>query len=407
MSPGVMLHDVSKRYRVYRRRYSSLKEIVVHRSRGEWEDRWALRGVTLGVEKGKTLGLIGPNGSGKSTALKVMARILVPDRGSVAVHGRVASLIELGAGFQPEYTGRENLYLNASLLGLSRRQVERRFDDIVEFAELQDHIDDPVRTYSSGMYMRLGFSIAIHVDAETLLIDEILAVGDEAFQRRCMDWLEWFKSQGGTIVLVSHSLGSISQYCEEAAWIEDGSLREIGRSAKIVDHYLEHVRGREEEMRAVTDSRRAAGAPEVELGQPRILTEQGVPVDFIRSGDCMILELPYSVHRRIETPVFGVSIHSNEGHLIHRTTTAMQGLELPPLERDGVLRLRYSRVDLKGGGYRFGIAVFDTMQDRALPVYTVRHKLWVEESGYLEGLINLDHTWEPDPAHVPSVRRSA
>lgn len=408
MATAIEFRDVSKRYRVYRQRYASLKEMVVHRSRGEWEDRWALRDVSLVVGEGRTLGLIGANGSGKSTALKLMARILVPDRGDVSLVGRVASLIELGAGFQPEYTGRENVYLNASLLGLPRREVDRRFSHIVEFAELEDHIDDPIRTYSSGMYMRLGFSIAIHVDPEVLLIDEILAVGDESFQRRGMEWLDGFKSRGGTIVLVSHNLGAIRKYCEEAAWIEHGRVRQIGKSARVVDDYLDHVQGREEHLRALAEARRAGrGTPAVELMPARILDERGCPVEHFRRGNELVLEIPYRVHCRVDTPKFGVALHANDGLMVSRTTTAMDGVPLPPLDRDGVIRLRFPNLSLNGGGYRFTVSVHGSLSDDdpGIDVHDMRYKFWVEESPYAEGIVRFAQAWEVDPGGASALRR--
>ena len=239
--PAVRFEGVDKRYRVYRERYRSLKEVVFHRRFGEWEDRWVLKGINLEIAEGSTFGLIGPNGAGKSTALKLMSRILVPDHGRVTTNGKVAGLLELGAGFQPEYTGRENIYLNSSLLGLNRRQVEDRYQRIVEFSELGDHIEDQLRTYSSGQAMRLGFSVAIHVDAKILLVDETLAVGDESFQRKCFEWLRAFSAGGGTIVLVSHGLAAIKDLCTHVAWIEDGALKKVGDPGEVVDAYLAQV----------------------------------------------------------------------------------------------------------------------------------------------------------------------
>lgn len=241
MLPVVRFVDVEKRYRVYRERYRSLKEVLFHRRFGEWEDRWALRGVSFDIEPGVSFGLIGPNGAGKSTALKLMSKILVPDRGAVQVSGRVAGLLELGAGFQLEYTGRENIFLNASLLGLSRRQTEDRYDSIVDFSELGDNINSQLRTYSSGMSMRLGFSVAIHVDARVLLVDETLAVGDEAFQRKCFDWLHRFQDGGGTIVLVSHSLEQVREVCSTVAWIQEGQIQRQGLPDEVIGAYLDQV----------------------------------------------------------------------------------------------------------------------------------------------------------------------
>jgi ABC-2 type transport system ATP-binding protein len=400
LAPAIQLIDVSKRYRVYRLRYTSFKEMLVHRSRGQWEERWALRNVSLDVRPGGSLGLVGPNGAGKSTSLKLMARILVPDGGQVAVRGRVASLIELGAGFQAEYTGRENVYLNASLLGLSKQHVDHRFDDIVDFAELQQHIDDPLRTYSSGMAMRLGFSVAIHAEPEVLLIDEILAVGDEAFQHRCLDWLDSFKARGGTIVLVSHNLGSIRQHCEQAAWIENGEIQAMGASGRVVDEYLDQVHGEEER------GRRGHGQ-DVELGTVRLLTDQGLPVEEVKTGDSLVLEIPYRVHRCVETPVFAVSIHTSDGFLVHRTSTTMEYGRLQPLERDGSIRLRFRNLSLNGGSYRVSVALYDTIRDDMPPIdrHDLRYRFWVEHSSHTRGLVRLDQQWEPELAPNAAVSK--
>ena len=224
----IEFRNVDKRYRVYRERVRSIKEVFLRRNTGSWEDRWALRQVSFDVEPGTTLGLIGGNGAGKSTALKLIARILVADGGEVIVRRPVAGLLELGAGFQPEYNGRENIYLNASLLGLTRRQIDAHFEEIVAFSELGDQIDSHLSTYSSGMQMRLGFSIAAHVDAEVLLVDEVLAVGDEHFQRKCLDWLDNFRRKGGSIIFVSHDLNVVREICDRVAWFDAGRLAGIG-----------------------------------------------------------------------------------------------------------------------------------------------------------------------------------
>jgi ABC-type polysaccharide/polyol phosphate transport system ATPase subunit len=199
---------------------------------------WGLRGVSLDVEKGTTLGVIGRNGSGKSTLLKVINRVLKPDAGTVVVRGTVASLIELGAGFHPELTGRENVVINGTILGLTKKQIRARFDEIVEFAGLADYIDEPVRTYATGMYLRLGFSVAVHVDPDILLIDEVLAVGDRSFTQKCMERMNRFKEGGKTIVFVSHDLDVVRSWCDEVAWLDRGVLRERGKPPDVVEAYL-------------------------------------------------------------------------------------------------------------------------------------------------------------------------
>jgi ABC-type polysaccharide/polyol phosphate transport system ATPase subunit len=241
---AIELREVSKRYwrHSHRPTASTLKSYLLRdlwsRRRLDADAIWALRGVSLDVDSGTTLGIIGRNGSGKSTLLKLVNRVLKPDAGTVTVRGTVASLVELGAGFHPELTGRENVVINGTILGLTRKEIRARFDEIVAFAELADYIDEPVRTYSSGMYMRLGFSIAVHVDPDILLIDEILAVGDQPFTQKCMSRMNRFKEVGKTIVFVSHDLDIVRSWCGDAVWLDRGVVRERGKPGDVVDAYL-------------------------------------------------------------------------------------------------------------------------------------------------------------------------
>lgn len=231
--PAIEVHDVSKRFRVFREKPTSLKQRLLT-SRSRAEDFWALKEVTLDVGEGSTFGLIGHNGSGKTTLLKCIAGILRPTAGTIRQRGRLAALLELGAGFHPELTGRENVYLNAAFLGLSRRQTDAAFDDIVAFAELEGFIDNEVKFYSSGMLVRLGFAVAVHVDPEVLLVDEVLAVGDEAFQAKCLDRIRLFQRQGRTIVLVTHALDTVTEICDRAAMLDHGRVHAIGMPADVV-----------------------------------------------------------------------------------------------------------------------------------------------------------------------------
>jgi ABC-type polysaccharide/polyol phosphate transport system ATPase subunit len=393
---AITLQDVHKGYRVYRERYRSLKEIAIHRRLGVWEDRWALRGISLEVPPGSTLGLIGPNGAGKSTALKLMARILTPDRGRVAVRGRLAALIELGAGFQLEYTGRENVYLNASLLGLTRREIKSKLDDIVAFAELEDHIDAPLRTYSTGMYMRLGFAVAIHVEPEILLVDEVLAVGDEAFQRKCIDWLEDFQRSGGTIVMVTHSLGTVQEMATRAAWIEHGRLLQLGDPAEVIAAYLEEVREQRRDIQ--TERRRGedADTPSIELQEVRLLDRLGQPAAEIERGDPLWVEISYRCHRTVDTPVFGVALHRNDGAYVYGTNTHLDGLEPTPIASDGKLTLRYDGLPLLGGTYLVTVAIFGSTKLAAPPIdyHEQRYSFRVVPPTGEQGLTHLEHSWE-------------
>lgn len=244
---AIVVEHVSKHFRIFRGREDTLKGAFTRffHSRVHPEEFWALRDVSFSVAQGETFGIIGENGSGKSTLLKLLCGILRPDQGSIGINGRVAGLLELGAGFHPDLTGRENIYLNGSLLGFSKSQIDRRFSEIVEFAELNDFIDTPIKHYSSGMYVRLGFAIAINVNPDILLIDEVLAVGDESFQHKSYARLEDFKRQGKTFILVTHDLGAVEKFCTQAMLMRQGRVVAVGSSRKAVDSYRGQVAEKE------------------------------------------------------------------------------------------------------------------------------------------------------------------
>lgn len=234
---AVRIEGVSKKFRLYHERAYSLKERIVNRRKAAYEEFWALRDVSIDIGRSETVGLIGPNGSGKTTLLKMVAGIIRPTTGRIETNGRIASLLELGAGFHPDLTGRENVYMNASILGLSRKATDRHFDDIVSFAELEPFIDTQVRHYSSGMYVRLGFAVAIHVDPEILIVDEVLAVGDESFQRKCVDRIRGFQREGRTIVFVTHAVDLVEEICSRAFLLYGGELVHEGEPSEVVASY--------------------------------------------------------------------------------------------------------------------------------------------------------------------------
>ncbi|SHM87629.1 ABC-2 type transport system ATP-binding protein [Caldanaerovirga acetigignens] len=238
---AIEVKDVWKKFRLYHEKTYSLKERIIFWGRSKTEDFWALKGINLTIPKGSTVGLIGRNGSGKSTLLKIISRILYPTRGEVKINGRVSTLLELGAGFHPDFTGRENIFLNASILGLTRKEIKERLDDIIAFAELGDFIDNPVRNYSSGMYMRLGFAVAVHVDPEILLIDEVLAVGDLAFQGKCLAKIKELQKKGTTIILVSHAPKQVEELCHFAVWLDRGEIKMQGEAKEVTKAYKEFV----------------------------------------------------------------------------------------------------------------------------------------------------------------------
>src|SRR5499425_1941541 len=271
MPPAIALSHVSKVYRRYSgKQFATLKSALLQRSilrdLRPGETFPALTDVSFSVPTGSTFALIGRNGSGKSTALKLVAGITKPTSGTVRVDGRVSALIELGAGFHPEISGRENVFINGIMLGLSKREIHERFDDIVEFAELREFIDAPVKTYSSGMYMRLGFAVAIHVDPDVLLVDEVLAVGDEGFTHKCLDKFAEFRRRGKTILLVTHSLNLVERFCDEALWLDAGRVQTVGDPKRVVGAYLTAVETGEEKLLAEANAKAIEEASDSQSG---------------------------------------------------------------------------------------------------------------------------------------------
>ncbi len=306
---AVTLADVSKTFRVYRNRNQSLKGAFVRGGRGSFETFWALKDIGLEIPEGKTFGLLGHNGSGKSTLLKCIAKILTPDSGSIVARGRIAAMLEVGSGFHPELSGRENVYLNGAIMGMSRHEIDRKFDDIVDFSGVAAFIDQPVKNYSSGMYVRLGFSVAIHVEPEILLVDEVLAVGDTEFQEQCMGKFAQFKDEGRTVIVVSHGLEQMRTFCDEAAWLDHGELSAVGPAAQVIDDYSDRAHG------AVTVE---GGGTRFGTGEARItriewLRADGMQAAKVHPGDRVVVRLHYSTERPLTRPVFGVSIDTRDG----------------------------------------------------------------------------------------------
>jgi ABC-type polysaccharide/polyol phosphate transport system ATPase subunit len=368
---AVAVQAVSKRFRLHRgREVFTVKDLFLRGGRGRLfagEELWALRDVTLDLAAGRMVGIVGSNGSGKSTLLKLVAGILKPTTGRLQVAGRVSALIELGAGFHPDFTGRENVYVNGVLLGLSRAEIRERFDDIVAFAGLSAFIDNPVKTYSSGMYMRLAFAIAVTVEPDILLIDEVLAVGDEAFQHKCIGKIQEFKARGKTIVLVTHDLGSIERLCDDAVWLHEGRLRAQGGTRQIIDRYLNHVASeearalgidhREAEAQVAAGTAQRWGSREVELTRVWLADRTGQERYLYETGEPCTVHLSFRAHRPVEDPVFGIGLFRRDGVCCYGTNTAIDGLSLGKLDGDGEVSMEIERLDLVEGEYLLDAAV--------------------------------------------------
>ncbi|MFL5798804.1 MAG: ABC transporter ATP-binding protein [Actinomycetota bacterium] len=330
--PAIEVAGIGKRFKRYRKRPSSIKARVGG-GRTRAEEFWALKDVSFEVPEGSTMGLIGPNGSGKSTLLRIIAGILRPSEGRVVTRGRIAALLELGAGFHPELTGRENVYLNASILGLSRSEADAVFASVVEFAELEDFIDTQLKFYSSGMVVRLGFSVAVHVDPQILLIDEVLAVGDEAFQRKCLARIEQFQREGRTIVFVTHAADLVRQVCDQAVMLEKGAIRVAGEPDNVVREFrLFMLR---DDLAYATDQ----GTRELEIVSASLIREDGSSGERATVGETLTLQVDLKASRPIDDPVISFALHDENNTFVFGTNTDWRGLRFRPFE--GKKRIRF------------------------------------------------------------------
>ncbi len=412
--PAVVVENVSKRFRMYRDRNQSLKQTVLQRRRAKYDDYWALRDVSFEIPQGTTFGLIGENGSGKSTMLKCIARILRPDEGSIRTRGTLAALLELGSGFHPELSGRENVYLNGAILGLTRKDIDRRFDEIVDFSGIEQFIDQPVKNYSTGMYVRLGFSVAINVDPDILLVDEVLAVGDAAFQQKCLEKFNDYRRDGKTVVLVSHAMGTLRTMCDDIVWIEKGRQIESGASPEAtIDEYLD--RGHEE--RTVDESGATRwGTGEAQVGAVEIIDAGGQQTSLVHTGDDVIVRLHWVAHERVERPVFGLGIETVEGVVV--TSTSTRGVAgVPDVLTPGAsfVDFRLPKLMLLPGAYDLQVSLTDHTMVHTYDF--LRHSLRFDvESGTpreVGGIVSLGGSWHGPPSDVtpkpvpPSVTRGA
>ncbi len=438
MTPAIELSHVTKIYRRYGgRQFATLKSALLQRSilRGlsPTETFLALRDVSFTVPPGVTYGVIGRNGSGKSTALKLVAGITKPTSGTVAVRGRISALIELGAGFHPEISGRENVFINGIMLGLSKREIAERFDEIVEFAELQDFIDAPVKTYSSGMYMRLGFAVAIHVNPDVLLVDEVLAVGDEGFTHKCLDKFSEFRRRGKTILLVTHSLSVVERFCDEALWLDAGEARAHGDPRRVVDAYLTSVEATESQQLASDTAKAVAaaetvapqpeaeprqdpdeaapaaprdmfqaqegrwGSHEVEIHDVALLDRHGQPAFIFHSGDPMSVRMRITAHAPETDFVFGISLFNADGVCCYGTNTYLEAMEPEALSGEAEVVFDIDNLDLVEGTYKLDVAVHKRDGypfDYHRLLYTFRVKSRTRDVG----IYRPKHGWRFSPA---------
>jgi ABC-2 type transport system ATP-binding protein len=403
MKPGkIVAENVSRRFRVYPQRHVTLKEAIVRRRHLRPVEVWALRGVSFEIDPGESVGFMGRNGSGKTTLLRVLAGVFKPTDGQLAVAGRVGSLLELGAGFHHDFTGRDNIYLSASIYGLRKRDVERRFDEIVEFSELERFIDLPVRTYSAGMYMRLGFSIAVNVDADILLLDEVFAVGDEAFQRKCVNRILDFRRQGKTIAFVSHSGPAIERMCDRALLLSQGVVEYDGETGEAIRRYQELLAGEE------APAERAAGLSEwgtgeARLAEVRLENEAGEVTDDFRPGDYVALRMKVHSHTRIEPPLLAIELRDVTGALLSRAERDLGELGWESDSEDAEVRFDIPRLPLVEGRFEFSLSLTDGAHDRRYHRVEKAAEFSVIPQGEAHGFVLFEGDWSLDQAS-PAVR---
>jgi ABC-2 type transport system ATP-binding protein len=389
---AISIDSVSKRFRLYHERPSSLKERVLRLRRTRAEEFWALRDVSFDVADGETVGLIGANGSGKTTLLKIIGGILRPTVGRVTTRGRIAALLELGAGFHPELTGRENVYLNASILGLSKKETDRRFDDIVGFAELDPFIDNQVKHYSSGMFVRLGFAVAVHVDPEILLVDEVLAVGDEAFQRKCIARVRQFQEEGRTIVLVTHAAERVREICDRAVMLDGGRIRVSGAVRDVL-----------REFRVVLLQERAPfvrgeATQDIEVLGVALLDSDGRPVTRAGPAEPLAIQVDLKANRAVDDPVVSIAVYDASDQLVYKTGSDWMQQELGRV--DGTLRLTFELAVMPfvRGRYHLTVGVHSRGVGKVYDWHDQRYAFDVDDSAGIEGQV-----WVPAKLRVEEL----
>ncbi len=401
MQSVVEFVQISKHFRVEPERPRSLQERFVQSLRRQHsvaEDIWVLRDISFSLTAGASLGVIGPNGAGKSTLLKLCAHVLEPTTGEVRTRGRVSALLELGVGFHPDLTGRENVFLYGSLLSISRTVMRQRFDEIVAFSEIERFIDMPVKFYSSGMYVRLAFAVAIHVEADILLIDEAFAVGDAHFQQKCLDRIRDLQRNGVTMLFVSHSTDQVRQLCNKALWIHEGRTVAYGNASEIVGAYSEQVALSDVQARLQeNESQHRWGSHTVEVTAVQFCNQHGQESHRFRVGDPLVLRVHYVAHQRVERPVFGVAIYRSDGIHVNGPNTKFDNYPVDFIEGPGTIDYCIDRVNLLPGEYQVSLAICDFELKHFFDYHHRLHPFWVDAHPQVHeeyGMVYLPSHWE-------------
>ncbi len=407
-SPAIQFCKVSKRFKLNASRPRSFLEMVTRRNLGLNSDEfWALRDVSFEIEPGETVGLIGPNGSGKSTLLKLISRIINPSSGKVTARGRIASLLELGAGFHPDLSGRENIFLNASILGISRPVIKRQIEGIIDFAQIGPFIDTPVRNYSSGMTMRLGFAITTMLDPEILLIDEILAVGDHSFQHKCLERLDTLRARGVTTVFVSHSLEQVQRLCPRAIWMSNGQMCADGEAESVIGMYLDaedtsETRRYLPRVNLGSEGVNRWGTYQAEITTVDLLDGQDQPQQLFMTGNLFQLRIHYRTQSPVVKPAFGLAIYRSDGLQLIGPNTILEGFKIEAIDGCGYVDYVVEHLPLASGRYELTVSIHS--HDFAT-TYDHHHRLYpfkvVDQRSQYEGcVVHIPAVWQ----HVPGAQ---
>jgi lipopolysaccharide transport system ATP-binding protein len=366
MNDAIRADNISKEYRIghanptLREHLTKVMTLDFLHKKPEEETLWALRDVSVAVGRGETVGIIGRNGAGKSTLLKIITRITYPTSGQVSVDGRIASLLEVGTGFHEELTGRENIYLNGSILGMPKREVKRQLDAIVDFSGVERFLDMPIKRYSSGMRLRLGFAVAAHLDPEVLIIDEVLAVGDAAFQKKCIDAIEKLRVAGRTILFVSHNLTAVENLCERCVWIESGEVHMDGDSRTVIRDYMASQRASEPDIAPLDEATNRRGNGKIRFSGVEFLSLDGTAQRIIRSGDSVVLRFHYHASELVAYPSFGFRMYTEQSTLVTDTSTSHHNIYIPSVgPGDGYLDLEINCLNLLPAKYTLSLWVTD------------------------------------------------
>lgn len=392
MNNAVEIDGLWKLFRRYHEKNQYLKSAILRGGRARYEDFWALKDVSLSIKHGETFGIIGRNGSGKSTLLKCLSGILTPDKGEMRIDGRIAPLLELGAGFHPDLSGRENVFLNGAILGMSQKEIQRKYDDIVEFADIGQFINTPVKNYSSGMAVRLGFAIAINVDPEILVIDEVLAVGDTAFQNKCHEKMEQFRKEGRTILIVSHGLADISRLCANAVWLDKGEVKKLGNATEVVDEY--NGVSRSAQPRVAGEIGQRWGSGEVSIIDVSLLNQKNVQNTLFHSGQPMTISVMYSSDIDLDNCCVAIRITELHGTEVWGTTSERHGVPIPIGKGEGSFSLAIADLPLLQGTYDISVSISDHGEIHEFDHWEKRKRFEVTQDNMREdGLVHLNASW--------------